>query len=459
MVRSLLYANIFTTFAFITNLAGTEFIQAPHSQREHRLVSMESVDLGVAEHFADRDRLGHHLVVDFFGCNPEKLKYLSTVESIMLAAAKEARATVVASKFHQFNPFGVSGAVILSESHLAMDSWPEVGGYCAVDIFTCGNTDNFAAINFLKKEFEAQGYVMIEVERGKQRSHLNQEESGDLVFRENLDPLNGMKATIAIDKVLEKVTTEYQTIELFAAKSKELGYVLTIDGIIQLTSFDNAAYHEMITHVPLQAHANAKKVLIIGGGDGGALAELVKYPELEEIVVCDIDPMVAAVATKYFPAFAKAYQDPRVRAVYQDGAKFVANFKDYFDVIIVDCTDFYGVASSLARQEFYDSIATALTQEGILVVQGESMFYDKQFIADLYQQVKRSLPIVDYYNALVPTYPSGSIGFVFGSKKFSACENLGKRFSELGELFYYNEETHKASFAHPPFLKKALAGN
>ena len=115
----------------------------------HRIVSMESLDLQASKEFADRQRLGHHLVIDLFGCNPEKIKHVETVEKVMVEAAIAAKATIITKKFHQFNPFGVSGAVVVSESHLAIHTWPEVDGYCAIDIFTCGQTDNFAALEVI----------------------------------------------------------------------------------------------------------------------------------------------------------------------------------------------------------------------------------------------------------------------------------------------------------------------
>lgn len=434
---------------------SADFIKPAQESVMHR-ISMQSADLSVAEYFADREMLGHHLVVDFFGCNPEKIKEVATVEKIMVDAALAAKATIVARKFHQFTPTGVSGAVILAESHLALHSWPEVDGYCAVDIFTCGDTDNFAALEVLKKGFEARGYVVVEIERGKQRLVQAGCEDQTVLFQENLDPLGGFKTTIAVDSLLERVDSDFQKIEVFAAKAKDIGYVLVIDGVIQLTSFDNAAYHEMIVHVPMQAHPNPRKVLIIGGGDGGALAELNKYKDVEEIVICDIDPMVAQVAGKYFPNFADAYRDPRVRAVHQDGALFVANFKDYFDVIIVDCTDFYGVAAPFARQDFYNSIANALTADGVMVIQGESMYFDRNFIGQLHKQVKTALPLASYYTVAVPTYPSGTIGFVYGSKKYAPTEQLGQNKQILDDLFYYSQDVHRASFVLPAFLQKHL---
>lgn len=450
MVKFSLRACVIGIFA--VTVFGKLIADEPSYLSAHRVVSMESLDLHATKEFSDRARLGHHLVIDLFGCDPEKIKHVDIVEKVMVEAAIAAKATIITQKFHQFNPFGVSGAVVVSESHLAIHTWPEVDGYCAIDIFTCGDTDNFAALEVMKKGFDARGFVVVEIERGKQRSCWTNHD-GTTVFREDLDPLHGLRTTVDIKNRLEYVESPFQRIEVY--DTKPVGKMLVIDGIIQLTEYDNAAYHEMIVHVPLQAHPNPRKVLVIGGGDGGALAEIVKYKDLEEIVVCDIDPMVREIAGKHFADFAAAYQDPRVKAVYQDGTEFVKKFQNYFDVIIVDCTDFYGVAALLGRKEFYENIYSALTPDGLTVVQAESIYYDRDFITGLYQQIANIFPKIGYYNSLVPTYPSGSIGFIFGSKQYGSAELLDDSRIPSG-LVYYNQEIHRASFAMPNFFKNCL---
>jgi spermidine synthase len=443
---SVIILNVFV-FSFLSAEIKTD-------RSEFVLLQMRSVDLKGTEYFGTRENLGQHLVIDLFGCNPEKIREVAVVQAVMLEAAAAAKATVVAQKFHQFMPTGVSGALILAESHLAIHTWPEVQGYAAIDIFTCGNTDNFAALEVLKKGFGAQGYVVVEIERGKQRANLVDSSKGAVVFRENLDPLKGFKATVAVQELLESVQSPYQKIEMY--QTNAFGKMLSIDGIIQLTEYDNAAYHEMIVHVPLQAHKDPRKVLIIGGGDGGALAEVVKYKKIEEIVICDIDSMVAAVAGKYFPTFAAAYDDSRVRALYQDGADLIKKFSDYFDVVIVDGTDFYGNAAALARSDFYQGVSAALKDDGLMVVQAESLYYDRDFIKELYGQIKSIFPQVGYYNTLVPSYPSGSIGFVMGSKKYAPAEKKNKDAKVVKDLQFYSLALHSASFVLPAFLQKML---
>lgn len=320
------------------------FRKHPSLPKEHVFVSMESVE-GFEEFQDSRDRLGHHLIIDLMGCNPEKLTHCDEVEEILREAAAAAHATVVASKFHQFQPVGVSGALVLSESHITIHTWPEVDGYCAIDIFTCGpKTDNFAANTVMKERFEAKEVVLVEMERGKQQSKTSNQET-ERWFHEDLDPLKGFVAGVKVKALLDEVQSPHQNIKMYDTAS--VGQMMAIDGIIQYTDYDHSAYDEMIAHVPMQSHPNPRKVLIVGGGDGGVLTEVNKYKNVSEIVVCDIDEHVMKMAVKHNKEKAEAYRDPRVRCVHQEGSAFVANFKDHFDVIIVDCTDFYGVAGKI----------------------------------------------------------------------------------------------------------------
>ncbi|MCX5925187.1 MAG: adenosylmethionine decarboxylase [Candidatus Dependentiae bacterium] len=158
------------TFLFFSCIVTCPLLsQSPSLLPMHQTIAMESLDLRAIKECAGRSRLGHHLVIDLVGCNPEKIKHVEIVEQIMVKAAIAARATIVSHHFKQFEPFGVSGAIVLAESHLTIHTWPEVDGYCAIDIFTCGNTDNFAALEVLKQEFEAQECIVVDIERGKQK--------------------------------------------------------------------------------------------------------------------------------------------------------------------------------------------------------------------------------------------------------------------------------------------------
>lgn len=272
-----------------------------------------------------------------------------------------------------------------------------------------------------------------------------------ITFTEALDPINGFVPTVKAKLLIEE-QSPFQKIAVYETPC--FGKMLTIDGIIQCTEYDNAAYHEMITHVPMLTHPNPKKVLIIGGGEGGALHEVLKYSSVEEVHICDIDEMVKKISAPYFPEFAKAYQDSRVTAVFQDGAAYIKHFTNYFDVIIVDSTDFYGVAQSLLQKAFYQSIFDALTESGMVVAQSESLYFNQDFIVTMQKLLKTIFPITSYYYTMMPSYPGGSIGFSLCAKQDFAIRDMPKEISDTTQ--YYTKSVHFSSFLLPKFLDEKL---
>ena len=266
---------------------------------------------------------------------------------------------------------------------------------------------------------------------------------------------NGLPTMIKIKKQLDSYTSKFQKIEMY--ETTDFGTMMVIDDIIMLTQRDNFAYHEMIAHVPMIAHLAPKKVLIVGGGDGGTLTEILKHPGVEEVVLCEIDQVVIDLSKKYLPEFYAAFDDSRVTIVVEDAALYIQSKKNYFDVICVDSTDPFGPGEVIFQEAFYRDIAQALTADGIAVTQSESMFLYEDLIARLYKQNNKLFQYAAYYYTIVPSYPSGTIGFSFCSKKYSALENIdSKRIAKLGHLRYYNEAIHKASFQLPQFLKDRL---
>lgn len=286
-------------------------------------------------------------------------------------------------------------------------------------------------------------------------SDNNNVEYPSIWFTENFEVEKGRNLKVGIKDVLEVKQSRFQKIEMFETVS--LGKMLVLDGVIQLTEFDTFAYHEMITHVPMNAHPTPKKVLVVGGGDGGVIKEVCKYTSVEEIVMCEIDEDVVNISKKYFPQFASAFKDERVELIIDDAAKYIAAKENYFDVIIVDSSDPVGPASTLFNTQFYKNMKKALTKEGIAVTQSESMYFHLDFIEELYKQNKEIYEYVSYYYTLVPTYPSGTIGFSYCSKKYDPITNLNEdRIKDLGSLEYYNLDIHKAAFILPGFTKKQL---
>jgi len=278
----------------------------------------------------------------------------------------------------------------------------------------------------------------------------------NLVFQEK-EFVKSARVTMAIEEVLESYSSPFQKVEVY--KTVPFGKMLVLDDVVMLTEYDNFAYHEMIAHVPMIVHSNPKKVLVVGGGDGGVLKEVLKHPSVEEVVVCEIDEEVVKVSKKHFPELASSFDDSRATFIAQDAAEYIKTKKNYFDVACVDSTDPIGPGEVLFTKEFYQNLEQALTEDGVVTTQSESMYYHRDVIASWYQRNDKIFKHAAYYFTVIPTYPSGTIGFSFCSKKYDAFENINtQRISSLKNLKYYNEAIHKASFQLPQFMKEKLQG-
>lgn len=264
-----------------------------------------------------------------------------------------------------------------------------------------------------------------------------------------------VKVGVEISKHVESLASLYQQIDVY--ETKQCGNMMIIDGVIQQTQWDNSAYNEMITHVPLMSHPNPRTVLIIGGGDGGGLTEVLKHKQISEVVFCDIDADVVRLSQIYFQEFKAGFYDPRVKVVIGDGAEFIKNFNNYFDVIIVDASDPQGASSVLYSYQFYQDLYAALTDDGIVVAQAESPFFHTDLIQEWHIRNKELFTHAAYYYALVPTYPSGVIGFTYCAKKYHYLNALTHNRAVPDNLQYYTSEMHAASFVLPKFLKDKLS--
>lgn len=261
-----------------------------------------------------------------------------------------------------------------------------------------------------------------------------------------------------VNRWLYSAQSQYQRIDIF--ESPFYGRVFSLDGITMTTEIDEFMYHEMLVHVPMFMHPNPKKVLVIGGGDGGSIREVLKHPSVEKAVMCEIDELVVKAAIEYLPYTSNKFNDPRVELVYEDGAKFVRQFKNEFDVIIIDSTDpTAGEGGHLFTLEFYKACNEALKDDGILCAQTEGMTYDWEWGTTAYKRIKANFPLAKMYLGFMPTYPGGMWSYTFASKtgidpvKDFNPEKV-KNFKE--PLRYYNEEIHKAAFALPNFVKKYI---
>jgi spermidine synthase len=254
---------------------------------------------------------------------------------------------------------------------------------------------------------------------------------------------------IRIDRVLFEKDTPYQN--LVVAEAGPLGRVLFLDGYIQLTEFDETGYHEMMAHVPILTHPDPRRVLIIGGGDGGSLREVLRHPGVARADLCEIDAEVMEASRRYFPAMARSFEDPRASIHIEDGIRFVREHPESWDVILVDSSDPVGPALGLFDEAFYRDLRRALLPGGVAVTQCESGFLFQDLIRDVFRFVPDIFPLAAYYTTLVPTYTSGVIGFAFcslGPDPLSAPPNP-QRLEALGEMDYYTPALHRAAFALP----------
>lgn len=278
----------------------------------------------------------------------------------------------------------------------------------------------------------------------------------ELWFSERNGP--EVKLSLRVERQLHSERSRFQRIDVF--ESNELGRVLSLDGCIMLTEKDEFIYHEMITHVPLAVHPRARKVLVIGGGDGGAVRELTAYDDIEEITLVEIDRRVVEVCREYLPQTAGRLDDGRVTIHYQDGLKFVRKFDRYYDLIIVDSTDPFGPGESLFTREFYGNCFKALKDDGIMVNQQESPFYeeDAQAMQAAHKKIALSFPLCRVYQAHIPTYSSGYWLFGFASKKYHPLNDLrAAEWARRGlKTRYYNPKLHAGAFALPNYVQEML---
>ncbi len=258
-----------------------------------------------------------------------------------------------------------------------------------------------------------------------------------------------------VDEVLYQGESEFQKIEV--VHSKEFGNMLTLDGVFQTSDKEEFVYHEMITHVPLYLHPNPEKVLIIGGGDGGAAREVVRHPEVKSVRMVEIDGKVVELSKQYFPKIAKAMieEDPKLTLTIGDGIGHVGEVQDEYDVIIVDCSDPIGPGEGLFTEEFYKNTFAALKEDGLFVQQTESPWMHQELIKKVHGYVSNHFPIVSVYTAYIPLYPSGMHCFTIGSKKYDP-KNWAPNREVVSPTRYYNEEVQRAAFALPNFVKEIL---
>lgn len=274
-------------------------------------------------------------------------------------------------------------------------------------------------------------------------------------YEEQLEIKNGRAFKVQYKQLLESYRSPFQKIDIY--ESVPFGKMLVHDGVLMLTEFDEPHYHEMIVHPALNVYPEPRNVLVIGGGDGGTLREILKHKEVRTAHLCEIDNDVIRLCKKHFPNLACSFDDPRTEVFTEDGAQFIKKYRDFYNVIIVDSSDPVGPAEVLFREAFYRDMFDALTDDGIVITQSESFLYHQDTIGDIAGFSRKIFPRYHYYYTLVPTYPSGVIGFSFCSRKYHPLDDLRpEKIEHLRDLKYYSKEIHSGSFALPLAFSKYL---
>jgi len=418
----------------------------------------------------ETEALGRHILVEYYQCNKEKLKNTTLLEQELLQAAKITGATVLNSIVHKFTPHGVSVAVIIAESHLTIHTWADYQ-YASVDLYTCGNLcDPWKAFEYMSTVLETKNFSAMEMKRGikhflpipEQEFDGNYEDPEMTRWYHDLDPYGYGVSIQTVGSCLFRQRSDFQRVEVF--NTKKYGNMLVLDSKIQTTEGDEYIYHELIAHVPLLTLKNAKRVLIIGGGDGGTAREVLRHEELEEVVMVEIDQVVIDASKKFLPTISSALDHPKLKLLVDDGINYVKQSADKsFDLVLVDSTDPIGPGVTLFDDDFYKNCFRILTDNGVLITQSESPTGAPNEYKELYKKYFRVFgdDKVFTYKCATPTYSTGLWTFSYCTKGSThplkdLDEERVKEFEAKARLRYYNADMHRAVFALPNNLKKLL---
>ncbi|RXK42280.1 spermidine synthase [Tremella mesenterica] len=271
-------------------------------------------------------------------------------------------------------------------------------------------------------------------------------------FREISSQWPGQAMTLKVKEILHVEKSLYQDVLVF--NSETYGNVLVLDGAIQCTERDEFAYQEMITHIPMASHPDPKHVLVIGGGDGGVIREVLKHKSVEKVTLCDIDEAVIRVSKEYLPAMSACYKDKRVEVHIGDGFKFLPDHKDSYDVIITDSSDPVGPAEALFKPDYFKLLKESLKKGGNISTQAECLWLHLPLMRELKQNCSKLFPVCEFAFTTIPTYPSGQISVMICSKEEGRKVTVPLR--AVSDTRYYNSAIHKAAFTLPEFGRAIL---
>lgn len=412
---------------------------------------------------------GLHLTADLYGCRCEpKLM----VDAIRLAAlcrqsVEAAELTLVDEKFYTFpdyrgQPGGVTGAVLLAESHVALHTWPERAGV-TLDVYVCNfSTDNSSkAEKLLDDLIVAFAPTQQNTNRILRGSEDPDTQSGELLLEWlNADSAFGFRAA----RRIETLRTPYQTLEVF--DTPQWGRLFRLDGCYMTSERDEFFYHEAITHTAALAHPEPTSALVIGGGDGGSTEELLKHPSMRRVVLAELDAEVVRVAREHLGSVHRgAFDDPRVDLRIGDGWTLVESMareaEERFDLVVLDLTDPDTPAHRLYSAEFFRMLGRVMSPNAVVTLHIGSPLYRPDVVSRLLRELASVFAIVRPLGLYVPLYGAYwglcCASHALDPKAIPVAE-VEKRLAARGirDLRYYNGETHQGLFALPNFYRELL---
>lgn len=397
---------------------------------------------------------GLHLVANLYRCRGDA-RYLTDsalLRRFCIDTINRGGLTVVGDMFHQFDGGGVTGAVVLAESHLAIHTWPELHSV-TLDVYVC----NFSQDNGLKARavmdafmtlYAPEDYVSHDVPRDEQFMYEWLNKDYGFFLRSS-------------GRVADS-QTEFQHLEIH--DTPQFGKLFRLDGCFMTSERDEFHYHENLIHPALTAHVAPKRILIIGGGDGGSSEEALKHPSVEQVTLVELDARVVEVAKEHLQEVHHGvFDNPKLRLVIDDGLKFIAKTTEKYDLIVLDLPDPIGPAAALYEAAFFADCKRALAPGGVLTLHMGSPVSRPEHVRDIYRRLAAEFAIVRPYVMFVPLYGAlwsmASCSDTLDPVKVSA-EEIDRRIvrRDLAHLQYYNSATHHAVFALPNFVRDLTVG-
>ncbi|MGV3656292.1 MAG: polyamine aminopropyltransferase, partial [Noviherbaspirillum sp.] len=410
---------------------------------------------------------GLHLTADLYECDCafSLLTQPEALATLCRTRTAEAGLTLVGEKWHEFpewegKPGGVTGMLLLAESHLAVHTWPERRGV-TLDVYVCNFTDDNSRkaewlMDVLEQTFQPGGSERQRLQRGRRP---DSGETGELLLESlNDDSVYGFRFA----RRLLSQRTAYQYLEVL--ESPRLGRTLRLDGSFMTSEAEEFFYHEAMAHPAAIAHPEPRSALVIGGGDGGLAEELLKHPSLESLTLAELDGQVVEAARAWLQNIHRgALDDPRVKVRIEDGAAFLARTSERFDLVLLDLTDPETPAGPLYTREFFARCKQALAPGGAVVLHLGAPFHEPEQVRDLGAALASVFAKVRGYGLHIPLYGAYWALAVASDDLDPAALDAGEverrlEARRIGALQYYNPEVHGGLFALPNFYRKLMPG-